>query len=93
MSAKKTNPRRRPVTEADINAAKNRATRKAVEDSIAIVFTVLCDKCGYTIDEPQYVWKGVNELSDSIGQKRVSMADIKRTLREEYNIRFTQGGD
>lgn len=79
------NPRRRPVTEADIIRAKAQATEEAVHMASAIFLTVLCDKFGgaeYMVD----IWKEVNKLSEEIIEKRVSVPDLTRVLRDEYGI-------
>lgn len=56
-SKKKVNPRRKPVTMADV-------------------------------DKMREVWKQTENLADSIGEGRVTIADLCCTLREEYDIRI-----
>ena len=83
---KKINPRRRPATHADIERAKDRA---AVDHSLALqamVFTVLGDKKGFNDDDLWDVWKGVQDLAESINEGRVTAADLMRVLLEERGI-------
>lgn len=83
---KKINPRRRPATHADIERAKDRA---AVDLSLtlqAMVFTVLGDKMGFDNDRMWDVWKGVQDLAESINEGRVTAADLMRVLLEERGI-------
>lgn len=83
--AKKVNPKNRPATEADVKRAKEEASNEAVHMASAIFLTVLCDKFGgadYMVD----IWKEVNKLSEEIIEKRVSVPDLTRVLRDEYGI-------
>lgn len=83
---KKTNPRRRPATQADVERARDTAVKDAVRASMAIFFTVLLDKEQADKEILQRVWKEVNDLSESIKLGYVSLPDLKRTLREEYDV-------
>ena len=84
--SKKQNPRRRPATQADVNRARDQAVSDAVHLCIVIFFSVLLDKEGADKDILHRVWNEVNDLSDSINQGYVTEADLKRVLREEYDI-------
>lgn len=82
---KKTNPRKRPATWADVNRAKDKAVDEAVVTALAMFLIVLVDKfngADYIMD----VWKEINKMSDMVSEGYVSIADIKNTLREEYGI-------
>ena len=83
---KKVNPRRRPVTQADINKAKNSAVEDACELAQTIVFSVLRDKEGFTNEDLRRVWDEVTSLSESIVQGYVSVADLKNVLKQEAGI-------
>lgn len=83
---KKTNPRRKPATQADIIKAKKDAQNTAVNYAWAIFFTVMCDKEGYGKKRLKRLWKAVNELSDSIAKGYVSIYDLMKTLDEEMGI-------
>ena len=85
MSKKKTNPRRRPATEADVKRARDEAVKEAVHLASAIFLTVLVDKFDGA-DWIQQVWEEVNKLSEEVIEKRVSVADLVHVLKEEYNI-------
>ena len=82
----KTNPRRRPATQADVERARDDAVTETVRFCMTIFFTVLLDKEGADKDILHRVWNEVNELSDSINQGYVTEADLRRVLREEYDI-------
>jgi hypothetical protein len=81
----KTNPKKRPATEADVRRAKAQAVNDAVRMTSAIFLTVLCDKFGGADYIPD-IWNAVNNLSEEIEEKRVSVPDLIRTLNEEYDI-------
>lgn len=81
----KTNPKKRPATEADVRRAKVQAVNDAVRMTSAIFLTVLCDKFGGAEYVPD-IWREVNKLSEEIKEKRVSVPDLIRVLNQEYDI-------
>ena len=82
----KLNPRRRPVSKADVDRAKRDAQGKAVNIAWAIFFTVMADKEGYGKKRLKRIWNEVNNLSDSISEGYVNVNDLIRTLDEEMGI-------
>ena len=83
---KKTNPRRKPASQADVDRAKRLAVQEAARYAWAIVFTVLMDKEHATPEILQRVWSEVDSLSGEIAEERVSVADLIDVLRQEYGI-------
>ena len=88
----KVNPRRRPATMADVNRAVEQATNDALVASAAIFLTVLCDKESADAEIIQRVWEEIQELSQSIIDGYVSVADLKDTLRKEYGVDINFNG-
>jgi len=88
MSAgkKKINPRRRPVSEADLNRAKASASDQAIKLAIAIFLTVLKDRFDFDNDQICEAWEAMNKLSEEIKEKRISAWDLVNVLEEEYGI-------
>ena len=82
----KTNPRRRPATQADVERARDEAVRETVRFCMVVFFTVLLDKFAASKEDLQRVWYEVNDLSDSVKKKYVSLKDLKTVLVEEYDI-------
>lgn len=82
----KTNPRRRPATQADVERARDEAVRETVRFCMVVFFTVLLDKFAASKEDLQRVWDEVNDLSDSVKKKYVSLKDLKTVLAEEYDI-------
>ena len=85
-STKRVNPRRRPVTQADVDRAKRAAADEASAVASVIMLSVLCDKECADRDTIRRVWGEVNELADSVITGYVSVADLRRTLCDEYDI-------
>lgn len=86
MGSKKTNPRRVPVSKADVDRAKKEARELAVDTAIALFLTVLRDKEGYGPKRLRRVWDETQDLSDSVVRGYVSLDDLKTALREEAGI-------
>ncbi len=82
----KTNPRRRPATQADVERARDDAVTETVRFCMVVFFTVLLDKFAASKEDLQRVWDEVNDLSDSVKKKYVSLKDLKTVLVEEYDI-------
>ena len=86
MSRNKTNPRRRPATQADVAKAKAQATDEAMTRILQIVMYVLVDKHSATHEEIGQLAAEVNYVADSINRKYLTFADIESTLGDEYDV-------
>lgn len=82
----KTNPRKRPVTVADLERVKKKAFKEAADYATAIFLTVLLDKENADKEAIIRVWKEINELCDSVIEGYVSVADLRQVLRDEYGV-------
>lgn len=83
---KKTNPRRVPVTRADVERAHLAGRLEGIQFAGAVFFTALADKEGYDNDALQRAWRAGEDISDSIAQGYINFTDLLRTLREERGI-------
>ena len=81
----KTNPRKRPASQADVNRAWEQGVNDGVTNATTIILTVLVDKFNGA-DYIRDVWREVQKLSEEVGERRVSVTDLRRTLLEEYEI-------
>lgn len=81
----KTNPRRQPATQEDVDRAWKDGMLKGIDNAIIIFLTVLVDKFNGA-DHIADVWQEINKLSEEIKEGRVSFADLKTVLKEEYGI-------
>ena len=81
----KTNPRRRPASCEDVTRAWQKGVLDGCSHASAIFLTVLVDKFGGE-DIVADVWKEIVKLSEEVKERRVSVADLRTTLREEYGV-------
>lgn len=80
---KKVNPRRVPVTMADVERAKKQAFDSAVRTTWAILFTVMRDKQGWGYVRLRRLWGQIDDLADSIAKGRVSVEDLIKELKKD----------
>lgn len=83
--AKKVNPRKIPKTQEDVDRAWEKGVADGVSNACAIFLTVLLDKFNGG-EHIGAVWSEINKLSGEIKERRVSIADLRNTLLEEYSI-------
>ena len=69
---KKKNPRRQPVSQADISKLRREVKTAAVEEALALLFTALRDRMGWNLEQLQELWGHVNNLADSVAQGRIT---------------------
>lgn len=83
MSKKKINPRRRPLSEADVIKIQDNAVHLA----FAIFLTVLKDKFGFSNDDIVKAWYEADKLSEEVLKDGlVKLKDLVDMLKEEYKI-------
>ena len=83
MSKKKINPRRRPLSEADVIKIQDNAVHLA----FAIFLTVLKDKFGFSNDDIVRAWCEADKLSEEVLRDGlVKLKDLIDMLKEEYKI-------
>lgn len=88
MAKKKPNPRKIPATKADIEKAKRKGTEEASTFAIAIIFSALTDKMGWTKEQLLELWGHVDYLSDSVAKGYVKVSQLVHTLKEEYGVKL-----
>ena len=84
MSKKKVNPNRKPVSQADMIKAEEKACHLAM----AIFLTVMKDKMGASNDDIVNAWNEWDKLSEEIKEGRVKLKDLTDVLAEEYDIKL-----
>ena len=82
---KKTNPRKIPRTQEDVDRAWKDGVRVGVHNASAMFMNVLVDKYD-GMDKLANIWDDVTKLSEEVLEGRVNIPDIVTMLREEYNI-------
>ena len=83
---KKINPKKIPISQADLTKAKKDAQNKAINYAWAIFFSVMVDKEGYGKKRLKRIWEEISDLSDSVSRGYVSIDDLLKTLDEEMGI-------
>lgn len=88
---KRVNPNRIPVTltKADLDHVVADVYYEATTSAIAIMFTALLDKHGWTPEMLQQLWAEVNKLSEEVIEGRIKVDDLKQVLSEEYSVTIT----
>lgn len=82
----RTNPKKIPRTQADVNRAKQLGLKIGQEYATAIFLTVLYDKEFATPEIIQRVWGEIQDLAGSVIDGYVTIADLKNTLKKEYGV-------
>ena len=85
---KKTNPRKRPATYADVERSKQEATHLATRRAFILLFNVLRDKEGYDLDGLRRIWNETLNLADSVAKGYCKLSDLSEVLREEEGSRI-----
>ena len=85
MTKKKVNPKKIPSTQADVDRAGKKGVLDGVSNASAIFLTVMVDKFNGA-DYVKDVWIEINKLSEEIAERRVSIADLRRVLLDEYGV-------
>ena len=85
MTKKKVNPKKIPSTQADVDRAWKKGVLDGVSNASAIFLTVMVDKFNGA-DYVKDVWIEINKLSEEIAERRVSIADLRRVLLDEYGV-------
>ena len=81
----KINPRRRPTTQEDVDRAWKSGVLYGIRNAHVIFLTVLVDKFNGA-DYIGDVWTEINKLSEELKEGRLSIADLRTVLKEEYKI-------
>ena len=80
------NPRRVPMTLADVNRATARGQMYGVEFALNVVLYVLKDKHDAPDDDIMQLRDEFMYVIDSVANKYLSYADIVKTLKGDYDL-------
>ena len=86
--AKKTNPRKIPRTQADVDHAQKLGQAQGVDLAMTIFFTAMMDKGIVQREQVPEMWDACCYVADSIIQGYVNVYEQQRMLQEEYGISF-----
>lgn len=79
------NPRKIPKTQADVERAYNDGVADGSHIASVIMMSALLDKFDFG-DKATEVWAAFEKLSVAVIERRVTIADLRTVLREEYNL-------
>ena len=82
---KKTNPKNRPASQADVDKAYAKGCNEGCNLAMAIFLTVIVDKFNGK-DWVEDIWNYCNKLSEEIKEHRVNLFDLVDVLESEYEI-------
>lgn len=85
--AKKTNPRRIPRTQKDVDDAFRYGTYKGSETALIILVHTICDM-NVDDDFVDRLWEGYRYNVDSMHKGYMKLGDVRRTLEAERHIKF-----
>lgn len=83
---KKTNPRKKIVTQSDVNKAKNKAVNDAIQYALTIFIYVMWDKEGYGKKRIDRVWNDIKFQSECVAEGLLSVDDMIKVMEEEAGI-------
>lgn len=81
----KTNPRRVPRTQRDVDAAYMRGINEGLNRGIELMLFVLIDKHGAPTEDVQQLARELNSAAECVAGGYVTWADI-RTMLMEYDV-------
>lgn len=85
----KTNPRKRPATQADVDRARREGQVEGLRLCEALYLLTLCDK--HPEVDANAVRTEVGDLAKSTDARYMTAADVRTVLREEYGIDLMAG--
>lgn len=82
--AAKTNPRRIPRTQADVDRALEQGREEGINGALIMFLYTMRDKFGATDEELTQFSDAFNYVVDSINQGYITEADLKNVVKVEY---------
>lgn len=83
---KKTNPRHRPATQADLKKAKREAAEEAVRRLFYLMIYIFIEKHNAPKEELLQLGSEFNYYADSINRDYVTWRDIEKVVVEDYGV-------
>ena len=85
---KKTNPRRVPKTQADVDKAYDRGREEGAKSSIIIMMYAMKDKLGATDEQLTEFFDAITYTVDSIHKGYITEKDLQTVIKEDYDMSF-----
>ena len=83
---KKTNPNRKPVSQAELKTWEHRAMSYAMIQAKCRCCQALIDKGYLQPEQVKPAWDAVEYLADSLNKGYVKLQDLYDSLRDEYGV-------
>jgi hypothetical protein len=81
----KTNPRRIPRTQADVDRAHERGREEGVNGALILFLYTMMDKFGAGDEELKQFADAFSYTVDSIEKGYITEADLRKVVKEEYH--------
>ena len=85
---KKTNPRRVPKTQADVDKAYERGRTDGAKSSIIIMMYAMKDKFGASDEQLTEFFEAITYTVDSINKGYITEKDLQTVIKEDYDMSF-----
>lgn len=89
---KKTNPRKIPKTQADVDHAYENGKTAGAKSSIIIMMYALKDKFGASDEELTDFFNAITYTIDSINKGYITEKDLQTVIKEDYDMEFVVKG-
>ena len=81
----KTNPRRIPCSQADVDKALFEGRNQGAQLMLTSVVWILCEKHDAPADDVKQLSKEIQYLLENIAARNVRFSEIQAALKDEYN--------
>ena len=85
MMGQKTNPRKIPRTQADVDRAYEQGKEAGTELCLTLVMFTMLDRFGATEDQLTEFSKAFHYTLDSLSRGYITEADLRKVLKDEYD--------
>lgn len=90
---KKTNPRKIPRTQADVDRAYERGKEEGSKSAIIIMMYAMKDKFGATDEQLRDFFDAITYTVDSINKGYITEKDLKNVIKQDYGLQFVVSDD
>lgn len=84
--AKKTNPRRIPRTQADVEKAESEGHVHGAEFMLYVVLFLLEDRIGLSHEKVKELGDAVGDYCVQLKKSEIKIRDVRLALKEEYGL-------
>ena len=89
---KKTNPRKIPKTQADVDKAYDRGRTDGAKSTVIIMMYALKDKFNASDEQLTEFFEAITYTVDSINKGYITEKDLQTVIKEDYDMEFVLKG-